>query len=307
MCSAISTPQPHHIPGYTGHVAGYKYRLGDTYGSLTHKILLDPTTNHSTKMVLSDKMVADFEVTRPSREVIDIVEGRKKFRDAKFSHPMVPNYAGFVPMSRDKSGMASTIAAEEGVATFEQCQQKKRKAEEELARLVGLQSGKWEPGVEDSQLVKTEFNLPLLEVRPEASGILQQIVRPRAKRAGNGDSQSPYFMEVLNPKKFFIPGFAGHIPFVHSQCGQSFSLESNASLRDFTTNYRRRLSTEWAPVTVVRKDPPLLIRPSEIYHKHIGMLPNYGGHIPGSMYRSGNTFGNDTRDAKRWLRGDFSM
>lgn len=55
-------------------------------------------------------------------------------------------------MSRDKSGMASTIAAEEGVATFEQCQQKKRKAEEELARLVGLQSGKWEPGVEDSQV-----------------------------------------------------------------------------------------------------------------------------------------------------------
>ncbi|OWR41765.1 Elongator complex protein 3, partial [Danaus plexippus plexippus] len=53
-------------------------------------------------------------------------------------------------------------------------------------------------------------------------------------------------------------------------------------------------------------DPPLSINPTEIYHKHVGMLPNYAGHVPGCVFRFGKTYGNDTRDAKRWLRGDFT-
>ncbi|CAH2100325.1 unnamed protein product [Euphydryas editha] len=55
-----------------------------------------------------------------------------------------------------------------------------------------------------------------------------------------------------------------------------------------------------------RPDPPLSINPTEIYHKHVGMLPNYAGHVPGCVFRFGKTYGNDTRDAKRWLRGDFT-
>uniref|UniRef100_A0A0A9X5F1 Ciliary microtubule inner protein 2A-C-like domain-containing protein n=1 Tax=Lygus hesperus TaxID=30085 RepID=A0A0A9X5F1_LYGHE len=102
-------------------------------------------------------------------------------------------------------------------------------------------------------------------------------------------------------------GYTGHIPFGQSKYGKGYTPYTNSALCDFTTNYRRRLSTEWAPVSVIRRDPPLLIQPTEIYHKHVGMLPDYGGHVPGSKFRVGKTFGNDTRDAKRWLRGDFSM
>ncbi|XP_018328588.1 UPF0605 protein CG18335 [Agrilus planipennis] len=76
---------------------------------------------------------------------------------------------------------------------------------------------------------------------------------------------------------------------------------------DFTSNYRKRLGTEWVPVTTSRPDPPLLVQPAEIYHTHVGHIPNYGGHIPGAVFRFGKTFGTDTKDAKRWLRGDFSV
>ncbi|KPJ14539.1 putative elongator complex protein 3 [Papilio machaon] len=58
-------------------------------------------------------------------------------------------------------------------------------------------------------------------------------------------------------------------------------------------------------VKMLVPDPPLSINPTEIYHKHVGMLPNYAGHVPGCIFRFGKTYGNDTRDAKRWLRGDF--
>ncbi|KAF6205071.1 hypothetical protein GE061_019238 [Apolygus lucorum] len=302
----IVTPQPHYIPGYTGHVPGYTYKLGDTYGSLTHKILLDPTTTHSEKLVLSDRTVTDFEVTRPTKDVIDLVDGRKQTRDAKYAHPMVPAYAGFVPMLRGKSGMTYTVAAEEGVAEFEKNQMKKREAEQQLERIVGIQSGKWEPTVEESQLVKTEFTLPLLEVRPEASGVLRNITVSEPKPSGTGDSTSPYFMEVLNPQKNFIPGYTGHIPFGQSKYGKGYTPYTNSALCDFTTNYRRRLSTEWAPVSVIRRDPPLLIQPTEIYHKHVGMLPDYGGHVPGSKFRVGKTFGTRKTSTRYLINGEPS-
>lgn len=100
-------------------------------------------------------------------------------------------------------------------------------------------------------------------------------------------------------------GFGGNVPFGYNEFGGTHERMTNSALCDFTTNYRYRQSTEWAPVTISRPDPPMLIHSSEIYHRHIGQIPNYMGHIPGAIFRSGKTFGNDTKDAKRWFRGDF--
>lgn len=75
---------------------------------------------------------------------------------------------------------------------------------------------------------------------------------------------------------------------------------------DFTSNYRSRQSTEWAPASITQPEPPALIKSTDIHHKNVGLIPNYLGHVPGARFRYGKTFGNDTRDGKRWLRGDFS-
>lgn len=80
-------------------------------------------------------------------------------------------------------------------------------------------------------------------------------------------------------------GFTGQVPFGYASFGKTNQAMTNSALCDFTSNYRKRLSTEWAPVSIARPDPPLLIQPSEIYHKHIGQLPNYAGHIPGAIFR----------------------
>lgn len=80
-------------------------------------------------------------------------------------------------------------------------------------------------------------------------------------------------------------GFKGNVPFGYSCFGKANQPIKNSILCDFTSTYRKRLSTEWAPVTVSRADPPLLIQPTAIYHKHIGQIPNYAGHIPGALFR----------------------
>lgn len=48
---------------YTGHVPQYIFRMGDTFGSVTHKLLLDPSVQRGEKLVLSDRTLTDFEVS----------------------------------------------------------------------------------------------------------------------------------------------------------------------------------------------------------------------------------------------------
>ncbi|CAD7076896.1 unnamed protein product [Hermetia illucens] len=40
----------------------------------------------------------------------------------------------------------------------------------------------------------------------------------------------------------------------------------------------------------------------DIYKKDSGLIPNYAGHVPGSDFRFGKTFGYDSFNAKQWLR-----
>lgn len=47
---------------YTGFCPQYKYRIGDTYGSTTHKLLLDPTVSHAEKLIISDRSRDDYDV-----------------------------------------------------------------------------------------------------------------------------------------------------------------------------------------------------------------------------------------------------
>lgn len=95
---------------------------------------------------------------------------------------------------------------------------------------------------------------------------------------------------VLRFPYWFFAGFGGHVPFGYAEFGGPNQRMTNSALCDFTSNYRHRQSTEWAPVTVSRPDPPMLIHPSEIYHKHVGQIPNYTGHIPGAIFRYVNGF-----------------
>lgn len=301
----ISSPNPHFIPGYTGFCPQYKYRLGDTYGTTTHKVLLDPTVHHSEKLVLSDRTVDDYSTYRPPARDIDIVNERHG--DTIYKHPMVPGYEGFVPKEHSQFGQRYTVQATEALSSFEKIQSLNRIAQRQIAKIGYLQDNRWDPKtLEDKELAQSQFKLPLLEVRPECGAVIRDLAVTESPVTPPRQAESPYFSDPSDPEKYLKSGFTGHVPFGYASFGKTNESMTNSSLCDFTNNYRKRLSNEWAPVQIDRPEPPVLFQPSEIYHKHIGQLPNYTGHIPGAIFRYGKTYGNDSRDAKRWLRGDFT-
>lgn len=276
----LSTAEPHLIPGYAGYCPQYRYRCGETYGSLTHKLLLDPTVNHAETLILSNRVTDDYEVQRPPKDDIDTVNSRYKTTDPIFIHPIKPGYEGFTPKLIARNGQRYTVLATEGLAEFERQQLRNKAALNEIKKIVAIQSGQGEPrNLEDRLLIKSEYKLPMLTVRPDCVGVMRNLFLDEQYETPRDHSPSPYFMDNANPQKHFMSGYTGYIPYGYAHFGKTNVAATNSALCDFTSDYRKRQSTEWAPVTISRPDPPLIIQPTAIYHKHVGMLPNYLGHI----------------------------
>ncbi|CAB3221691.1 unnamed protein product [Arctia plantaginis] len=199
----VSIAQPHYIPGYTGHCPEYKYRIGDTYGSTTHKILLDPAVQHSERLVLSDRTADDFQIFRPPQTDIDVVNARFRNGDPVYKHPMIPGYEGFLPRLNAHFGQRYTVAATEALSDFQRVQINQRAARNQLERVVDLQAGKGKPwDLVDRFSATAEFKLPLVTVRPECAGILRDVPMDEPKLSPATHSVSPYFMENADPDKF---------------------------------------------------------------------------------------------------------
>lgn len=99
---------------------------------------------------------------------------------------------------------------------------------------------------------------------------------------------SPYSMDDTDPRKFFMSGFTGYVPRARFLFGSSFPVLTNQALQEFGQTCSRGGA---------QKDPkPLspLPRPNS---QNLGLIPHYGGYVPGYKFRFGGTFGHLTHDA----------
>lgn len=94
--SSLMTPDPYHIPGYCGYVPQFKYKLGETFGWHTHKLLTDKSVASSGQPVLADtnpslppppKTQEDFFKSALSRRT-------RSWGNQKYAPQMVPGYTG---------------------------------------------------------------------------------------------------------------------------------------------------------------------------------------------------------------------
>ena len=97
---------------------------------------------------------------------------------------------------------------------------------------------------------------------------------------------SVFGIKIFSKKIFKIIGYTGHKPFLWPRFGEESKIAVKNGWADFTSNYHHRQSSEWAPISNAGNGTTLATAPMhEIYQKNTGLMPNYQGHVPGSLFR----------------------
>ncbi|XP_060055209.1 ciliary microtubule inner protein 2B isoform X1 [Erinaceus europaeus] len=171
---------------------------------------------------------------------------------------MVPGYTGFVPRAQFIFAKNCSQIWAEAVSDFAQ-----RSGGE------GSQEAKGERDAERDQE-------PELEVEEEPA--LGQEAEQQA---------SPYSMDDKDPQKFFMSGFTGYVPRARFLFGSSFPVLTSQALQEFG-----QMHAQGQP-----QDPRHLPPPPRNYPHNLGLLPHYGGYVPGYKFQFGRTYGHLTQDA----------
>ncbi|XP_013104479.2 UPF0605 protein GA14893-like [Stomoxys calcitrans] len=300
----IITPEPHYIPGYTGHCPQLQFREGKTYAKLTNKILMDPCVNHASELVLS-KPGDPIPIQIPFESEVKALKNRSLLIDSTYQHPIIPGYDGFVPNLRNQVGKRYIAAASTGLAQHEALAERMRCERRFLQHRDLLESGKglFEAKLRERMMPMTQYNAPLVPVRSRAQAIkMEECHEIKKEKLPYSKFTAPHFMENDDEEKYITNGYGGHIPMAMTHFGKSSKQLTNSALADFTNNYHHRQSAEWCPMelTGIASSCPNLGQ-FVIYHRTIGMIPKYSGHVPGEAFTIGCTYGNATVNAKRWL------
>lgn len=106
-------------------------------------------------------------------------------------------------------GQTYTVSATEALSQFERQQMESRAALNQLVRVTAVQSGKGQPRMqEDRLLAKSQFKLPLQDVRPEMAGILRDLPldEPPLDAPRPNETHSPFFSDLDDPEKYLKQG-----------------------------------------------------------------------------------------------------
>ncbi|XP_014088595.1 CIMIP2 protein GA14893 [Bactrocera oleae] len=300
----VITPEPHYIPGYTGHCPQFRFRAGKTYGKLTHKLLIDPCVIHAPELIVTPSNRAPISLVYPTTLETELLNRREKYVDPVYRNPIIPGYDGFVPNLASKVGKRYIAAATAGMAEHELLMDQLRCQRRNLMHrdLLGSGFGVFENKMNERMLPYTHYRSPLMTVNARAKAFKKLDCNFVEKKEPYSKSTVPHFMENDDEEKYIVNGYGGHIPMALTRFGETSKQLTNSALCEFTNNYHHRRSAEWCPQenAGIGSSCPNTGH-FVIYHRTIGMVPKYAGHVPGETFTFGRTFGDATVDAKHWL------
>nr|XP_039258387.1 protein FAM166B-like [Styela clava] len=303
--SVLAPKEPYHIPGYVGHKHQYKYQCGDTFGVTTNRLLMsagphravgdlmrpiDPPRAHTVALGYHEvpKLADD------NYDVKSLLNGRREnFGDQLYKPDMRSGYMGFVPKSHFSSYHAKTFPniCNDALKDFSIDQRSHQGRRRALADTMKMQYAR-EMLSGERNMLGTKHKLPLRAVRNSLPPYMSESAIER--------HDSPYFLPTSHPEKYFKSGYAGHVPFYKDLAGNSYPVVTNQALKMFTDDLTRTKEQKDKTLShdVINKRrtprPPLMTSKPKVYLVDSGIIPRYGGYVPGQKFRFGHTFTNLT-------------
>ncbi|XP_024618809.1 protein FAM166B isoform X3 [Neophocaena asiaeorientalis asiaeorientalis] len=254
----LNPQNPHYIPGYTGHCPLLRFSMGQTYGQMTGQLL-----RGSPGLARPPSHRTLLPPIRPPRSP----EGPRKSLPVRRGHErlsssMIPGYTGFVPQAQFIFAKNSSQVWAEALNDFTQWYGRQRS--QELPK-----EAKGEKDVEKDQEPKLEAELET-EKEPELGQEAEQV-RPRRLM---GSTRREWGALPLLP---LIPWMTEILASSSCQALQEFGQMKSGGRS--------------------QKDPKHLPSLSRTYPQNLGLVPKYGGYVPGYKFQFGRTYGHLTHDA----------
>ncbi|ELW70298.1 protein FAM166B [Tupaia chinensis] len=241
-----------------GYTGHCPFSMGQTYGQMTGQLLRGPPG-----LAWPPAHRTLLPPIRPPRSPeIPRRNPRLRCGHERLSSSMIPGYTGFVPRAQFIFAKNCSQVWAEALNDFTQWHGRKW-SEEQSEAATG------EKDTENDQ-----------EPEPEPE--------PEPEQEAEKQKASPYSMDDRDPLKFFMSGFTGYVPRARFLFGSSFPVLTNQALQEFGQKYSRGR---------IQKDPEHLPVLPRTYPQNLGLLPNYGGYVPGYKFQFGHTFGHLTHDA----------
>ena len=259
---------------YCGYVPQFKYQIGETFGSHTHKLLTssDPRVATSNNLILSDTVPSLELPPKTAEDFFNSPVYRRRTRswgDQKYTPQMVPGYTGYIPKGLHHFGCRYAEICHYAISSFESDQQKNDNKNKELQALRGYQS---DPGSRES-FTLAQNSTPLRPINSKAKPYLPAYAKQH--------SISPFYMPDDHPQKYHMSGYTGFVPKARKYLGQSYPTITRYALQEQAGEGKRLDRTANEPVKVFR--PVEKVRTTVgIYPKDTGLVPHFTGHIPGT-------------------------
>ncbi|CAL1569545.1 unnamed protein product [Knipowitschia caucasica] len=242
----LLTPDPHYIPGYAGYCPQLKYNMGKSYGPLTHELLSSPDVSHSARLMVG--------ASEPWSEPRDLCTEPQVPKG-------IPGYTGFVPKSQSQFACTYGEMCRKALGEFHQ---ERKRSQHQSVRLPALSR---RPQDVSTPLTPVSMGRAVVPFKPS---------RPFLP------IERPYVMDDLNPHKYFISGFTGHVPKTRFLFGKGYSITTNQALILFGKQQRHEPSGQ---------EPAKGGSSPSHYPPKRPVVPAFTGHIPGYRFLYGQTFG----------------
>lgn len=306
--STLAAKEPYHVPGYAGYRPQFKFQCSETHGACTNRLLTSASVSKSTNSVLSSinpprsKTAGHrgmHDVPQREDEFFDIdtiLQSRRGGKgDTLYKPKMRSGYAGFVPKAHFSSYFAKSFPeiCDKALKDFSSDQYTHKRGLRGLSRSMNLQEASNLTAPERESL-GTKHQLPLRQVTNNP--VLKNYVSPSYPELHD----SPYFLPSTHPQKYFKSGFAGHVPFYKDVGGHGFPIVTRQALDSFTGERARTaksLSNELTSKSIREgkstKQRVSFTNPNlshQVYLMDSGLIPRYGGYVPGYKFRHGKTY-----------------